>query len=85
MKARLIVEYGMFFLGLHNIMLNVFAYNTRGMAAYQKVGFREIGRRRGAIRLGQERFDVVLMDITAADVDTSRMRALVRLLPAPLE
>ena len=78
--AALMVEYGMYFLGLHNIVLNVFSYNTRGIAAYEKVGFREIGRRRGAIRLGQERFDAVLMDITADEVDTSRMRGLVRLL-----
>lgn len=83
--AALMVEYGMYFLGLHNIVLNVFSYNTRGIAAYQKVGFREIGRRRGAIRLGQERFDVVMMDITADEVDVSRMRGLVRLLPATLE
>lgn len=78
--VRLLVEYGMFFLGLHNIILNVFAYNTRGIAAYEKVGFREIGRRRGAVRLGAERFDIVMMDITADEVDTSRMRALVELL-----
>ncbi|WP_278914167.1 GNAT family N-acetyltransferase [Deinococcus wulumuqiensis] len=83
--VRLMVEYGMFFLGLHNIQLNVFSYNTRGIAAYKKVGFREIGRRRGAIRLGGERFDAVLMDITADEVDMSRMRGLVRLLPATLE
>lgn len=82
--VALMVEYGMFFLGLHNIMLNVFSYNTRGIRAYEKVGFREIGRRRGAVRLGNERFDAVQMDITADEVDTSRMRALVGLLPPPL-
>ncbi|MFC6618113.1 GNAT family N-acetyltransferase [Deinococcus radiophilus] len=70
----------MFFLGLHNIQLNVFSYNVRGIRAYEKVGFREIGRRRGAVRLGAERFDTVMMDITADEVDTSRMRALVKLL-----
>ncbi|MFC6591833.1 GNAT family N-acetyltransferase [Deinococcus lacus] len=79
--VRLMVEYGMFFLSLHNIMLKVFSYNVRGIQAYKKVGFREIGRRRGAVRLGQERFDDVLMDITADEVDTSRMRAMIRLLP----
>lgn len=81
--VRLMVEYGVFFLNLHNIMLNVFSYNTRAIRAYEKAGFREIGRRRGAVRLGHERFDDVLMDITADEVDTSRMRSLVRLLPPP--
>lgn len=76
----LMVEYGMYFLGLYNIQLNVFAYNVRGIRAYEKVGFREIGRRTGAVRLGQERFDSVLMEITADRVDTARMRGLVRLL-----
>ena len=76
--VRLMVEYGVFFLGLHNIFLRVFSYNVRGIRAYEKVGFREIGRRRGAARLGSERFDDVLMDITADEVDTARMRALVR-------
>lgn len=76
--VALMVEYGMFFLGLYNIQLSVFAYNIRGIRAYEKVGFREIGRRTGAVRLGQERFDSVMMEITADRVDTSRMRALVR-------
>lgn len=76
--CALMVEYGMFFLSLHNIILSVFAYNERGIRAYEKVGFRLVGRRRGAVRLGNERFDVILMDITADEVDTSRMRALVR-------
>ncbi|MDO4262763.1 MAG: GNAT family protein [Deinococcus sp.] len=76
--VALMVEYGMYFLGLYNIQLSVFAYNIRGIRAYEKVGFREIGRRTGAVRLGQERFDSVLMEITADRVDTSGMRALVR-------
>ena len=41
--VRLMVEYGMFFFGLHNIVLNVFSYNTRGIRSYEKVGFRESG------------------------------------------
>ncbi len=79
--VRLMVEYGFFFRGLHNIMLGAYAYNVRGIKAYEKAGFRIIGRRRGAIRLGTERFDIVFMDITADDVDTSRMRKMVQLLP----
>lgn len=75
-SVQLIVEYGFYFLGLHNIFLRVFGFNERAIAAYRKVGFCEIGRRRGGIRLGGERYDIVYMDITADDVDWSRMRAL---------
>nr|WP_279326986.1 GNAT family protein [Deinococcus koreensis] len=75
------VAYGMFHLGLHNIMLRVYTFNERAVRAYQKVGFRELGRRRGSVRLGAERFDTVFMDITADEVDTSALRAQIRLLP----
>lgn len=77
----LMVAYGMFHLGLHNIMLRVYAFNERAVRAYLGIGFREIGRRRGSVRLGQERFDTVFMDITAAEVDTSALRRQIRLLP----
>lgn len=79
--ATLMVGYGVFHLGLHNILLRVFAFNTRGIRAYGKVGFTEIGRRTGAVRLGAERFDTVFMEITADRVDTSGLRAQLRLLP----
>ncbi|WP_110887219.1 GNAT family N-acetyltransferase [Deinococcus yavapaiensis] len=76
--VRLAVAYGMFFLDLHNVMLQVFAYNERGVAAYRKVGFREIGRRTGAVVLGGQRFDQVYMEITRDSVDLTAMRALIR-------
>lgn len=79
--TRLMLAYGMFHLGLHNIMLRVYAFNERAVRAYRKVGFRELGRRRGSVRLGMERFDTVFMDITAAEVDTSALRRQLRLLP----
>ena len=78
--TALMVAYGVFHLGLHNVLLRVFAFNTRAIRAYEKVGFSEIGRRRGAVRLGAERFDTVFMDITADRVDTSALRAQLRLL-----
>lgn len=56
------------------------ACNTRGLRAYQKVGFQEFGRR-GTVRLGHERFDTAFNEITAGQVDTSAMRAQLQLLP----
>lgn len=79
--VRLMTGYGVFHLGLHNIMLRVFSFNTRGIRAYQKVGFQEFGRRRGTVRLGHERFDTVFMEITAEQVDTAALRAQLHLLP----
>ncbi|GEM48569.1 GNAT family N-acetyltransferase [Deinococcus cellulosilyticus] len=78
--TRLMVEYGMFHLNLYNIDLTVYSFNPRGIQAYLKAGFREVGRRRGAALLGHERFDRVWMEITRDEVDLSGMRAMVPLL-----
>ena len=42
--VRLLLEYGFKTLNLRNIMLTVHADNAAGIACYQKVGFREVGR-----------------------------------------
>lgn len=76
--TRLACQYGAFHLGLFNIMLKVFAFNERAVRAYQKAGFREIGRRTGAVRLGQERFDEVYMELLTETLDVSGLRAQVR-------
>jgi RimJ/RimL family protein N-acetyltransferase len=73
--VKLLVEYGMFFLNLHNIKLEVFGFNPRAMRAYEKAGFSLVGRRRAAYVLGGERYDDIIMDITRDEVDPSRMRA----------
>lgn len=67
--VTLMLRYAMFHLNLHNVLLRVFGFNPRAIRAYQKVGFREIGRRRGAAVLGGERFDEVYMDITQGEVN----------------
>jgi RimJ/RimL family protein N-acetyltransferase len=59
----LLLDYAFTALGLHNVMLDTYAYNERSIRAYRKVGFKEIGRRREAQRLGDQRYDVVFMDI----------------------
>lgn len=74
----LICQYGAFHLGLYNIMLKVFAFNERAIRAYRKVGFREIGRRTGAVRLGQERFDEVYMELLTEGLDVSGLRGQLR-------
>jgi RimJ/RimL family protein N-acetyltransferase len=50
--VKLMVEYGMFFLNLYNIKLEVFGFNPRAIRAYEKAGFSLVGRRRAAYLLG---------------------------------
>ncbi len=64
---RLLLDYGFNVLNLHSVMLEVYAYNTRAIACYRKVGFREIGRWREAKLVGGRRYDRLLMDITRGD------------------
>ena len=64
---RLLLNYGFNLLNLNNIMLGVFAFNERAIHCYQKVGFREIGRRRQARIIGGIKYDAVLMDILAEE------------------
>ncbi len=59
----LILDYGFTVLGLHNVLLETYAYNERALRSYRKVGFKEIGRRREAQRIGDKRYDTIYMDI----------------------
>jgi diamine N-acetyltransferase len=63
--TRLTLDWGFTVLGLHNILLVTFSWNTAAIRAYEKAGFREIGRRRGAVVTLGRRFDQVLMDAVA--------------------
>lgn len=63
--VELMVRYGFQELGLHRIQLAAYAYNTRGIAVYEKVGFvREGARRRSTFR-GGAWHDEVLMGLLA--------------------
>jgi RimJ/RimL family protein N-acetyltransferase len=74
--ARLMLDYGFYGLGLHNIMLRVFAHNERGIRAYQRAGFRIIGRRREAWRMGDIVRDEILMDCLASEFASPLLRRL---------
>ena len=53
-------------LGLHNVMLVVYAYNEAGYRAYQKAGFREFGRRE-AVWMGGRLWDAISMECLATE------------------
>lgn len=68
--ARLMLDYGFTALGLNNIMLQVFSFNERGIRAYLRAGYHEIGRRRQAHRLHGESHDIILMDCLASEFES---------------
>jgi RimJ/RimL family protein N-acetyltransferase len=72
--TRLLLDYAFNVLALHNVMLRVFSYNQRAIRAYQRAGFREIGRRLQAQRIGSQVYDVVLMDCIATNFGESVLR-----------
>ncbi len=74
--TRLMLDYGFTVLGLHNILLTVYSYNQRAIRAYQRAGFKEIGRRREARRLGGRFYDVVYMDCLGSEFEGSILRSL---------
>jgi RimJ/RimL family protein N-acetyltransferase len=65
--TRLMLDYAFVALGLHNVMLRVYAYNLPGLRAYEKAGYREFGRRREAILMGGRLWDVIYMECLASE------------------
>lgn len=65
--TQLLLDYGFNILNLHNIMLEVFSFNKRAIASYQKVGFKFIGKRREALIMGGKKYDEIMMDILSTE------------------
>jgi RimJ/RimL family protein N-acetyltransferase len=63
----LLAAYAFKILNLHNLMLRTASFNARAIRCYEKAGFREMGRRAEAIRVGGKRHDDVFMQLLAAD------------------
>ncbi len=74
--TRLVLDYAFTVLGLHNVMLAVHDFNHRGVRAYEKAGFKIIGHRRQAQRLGHERHDTIFMDALATEFESPVLRRL---------
>lgn len=65
--TRLTLDVAFSVLGLHNVMLTVYAYNLAGQRAYAKAGFRECGRRRECHWMGGQLWDELSMDCLASE------------------
>lgn len=63
----LMLDYAFTVLGLHNVLLDTYGYNERAVRAYTRAGFRVIGRRREAARMGDQIYDIVFMDCLATE------------------
>jgi RimJ/RimL family protein N-acetyltransferase len=53
--------------GLNRVGLSVFEFNEDAIAAYKKLGFREEGRLRGALRRDDVFHDAILMSILSQE------------------
>ena len=64
---RLVLDHLFDVVGAHRVGLEVVEYNTRAVAAYRKVGFREEGRLRQAWLWDGRRHDVIVMGVLSSD------------------
>ncbi len=75
---RLMIDYGFNILNFHSIFLHTYSFNKRAIAAYNKIGFKEVGRYRDGIKIGQKYFDVVAMDILHNEIKDSSIQKLLK-------
>jgi diamine N-acetyltransferase len=65
--TRLTLDWAFHVLELRNVLLEVMDWNAAGIRAYERAGFRVVGRRREALLSGGRRIDEVIMDAVPAD------------------
>jgi RimJ/RimL family protein N-acetyltransferase len=65
--VALLARYAFDVLGLGSVILHVYDFNERAVAAYRKAGFREVGRRRD-VHLGARVVQEIIMDIVPGEV-----------------
>jgi diamine N-acetyltransferase len=65
--TRLMLDYAFTALGLHSVLLTVYATNPAGQRAYEKAGFRVFGRRRQSHWMGGRRWDEIYMECLASE------------------
>lgn len=68
--CRLMLDYAFTALGMHNVRLDVDEFNLAGRRAYERAGFKEIGRRREATLMAGRRWDLISMDCLASEFES---------------
>ncbi len=71
---RLLLDYAFNYLNLNNVMLVYLECNERAKRCYEKVGFKEFGRRRMSKFLNGRYYDDVYMDILATEFKESYIK-----------
>ncbi len=74
--VRLITDYAIHGLEMHNVQLATYEYNHAGQRAYRKAGFKEYGRRREARLHNGKRWDIIFMDVLASEWESPVMEQL---------
>ncbi len=75
---RLLVDYAFTAAGMHSLMLWVYEFNPAARRCYEKVGFREVGRRRESRWFNGRYWDEIAMDILATEFESPVLRALLK-------
>lgn len=65
---RLLAQHAFETMGLHRLSCRVLAFNTRAIAAYEKVGFKQEGREREAALIGSDWHDDIMMGLLPDDL-----------------
>jgi RimJ/RimL family protein N-acetyltransferase len=73
--TRLVLDYAFHALGLVNVLARVVEGNGRALTSLERAGFRRIGVRRGAYKLGRDRHDDVLLDCTIDDHESGAVKS----------
>ena len=72
--TKLVLDYAFTAVGLHAISLHVDARNVRGQKAYERAGFKLVGRLRESRRVGGTVQDSVIMDCLATEFESPVLR-----------
>lgn len=71
---KLLLDFGFNYLNLHEIKLDVYEFNKRAIRCYEKVGFKEYGKRRECVYINGKYYDLISMDILEREFKESYIK-----------
>jgi len=71
---RLLLKFGFENRNYNNISLHVYSFNERAIASYEKVGLKKQGIYREALIRGNNKYDILYMDILASEYFENYMK-----------